>query len=62
MITTVKVTQGAVDDGREMGFLIEEHEKNTEVAITTVVADSKYGTVENLLLCHDKDIQAHVEW
>jgi transposase len=60
VITTVKVTPGAVDDGREMGFLIEEHEKNTEVTITTVVADSRYGTKENLLLCHDKGIQAHV--
>ena len=60
VITTVKVTPGAVDDGREMGFLIEEHEKNTEVTISTVVADSKYGTIENLLLCYDKDIQAHV--
>jgi IS5 family transposase len=48
VITTVKVTPGAVDDGREMGFLIEEHEKNTDVTITTVVADSKYGTKENL--------------
>jgi IS5 family transposase len=35
VITTVKVTPGAVDDGREMGFLIEEHEKNTGVTITT---------------------------
>jgi hypothetical protein len=60
VITTVKVTPGAVDDGREMGFLIEEHEKNTDATITTVVADSKYGTKENLLLCHDKGIQAHV--
>ena len=60
VITTVKVTPGAVDDGREMGFLIEEHEKNTDGTITTVVADSKYGTKENLLLCHDKDIQAHM--
>jgi transposase len=60
VITGVKVTPGAVDDGREMGFLIEEHEKNTDATITTVVADSKYGTKENLLLCHDKGIQAHV--
>ncbi len=60
VITTVKVTPGVVDDGHEMGFLIEEHEKNTDATITTVVADSKYGTKENLLLCHDKGIQAHV--
>jgi hypothetical protein len=37
-------------------FYIEEHEKSTDVTITTVVADSKYGTKENLLLCHDKGI------
>ncbi len=30
VITTVKVTPGIVDDGHEMGILIEEHEKNTE--------------------------------
>jgi transposase len=60
VITTVKVTPGVVDDGHEMGFLIEEHEKNTDGTVTTVVADSKYGTKENLLLCHDKGIQAHV--
>ena len=60
VITTVKVTPGVVDDGHEMGFLIEEHEKNTDVTVTTVVADSKYGTKENLLLCHDKGIHAHV--
>jgi len=60
VITTVEVTPGVVDDGHEMGTLIEEHEKNTGTAVTAVVADSKYGTKENLLLCHDKDIQAHV--
>src|SRR5208282_4073904 len=60
VITAVKVTPGAVDDGHEMGSLIEGHEKNTDVTVKTVVADSKYGTKENLLLCHDKDIQAYV--
>ena len=60
VITTAKVTPGIVDDGHEMGILIEEHEKNTATEVVTVVADSKYGTKENLLLCHDKNIQAHV--
>jgi transposase len=60
VITMVKVTHGAIDDGHEMGTLIEGHEKNTDTTVKTVVADSKYGTKENLLLCHDKDIQAHV--
>jgi hypothetical protein len=43
-----------------MGSLIDAHEKNTDVTVTTVVADSTYGTKENLLLCHDKGIHAHV--
>lgn len=60
VITAVKVTHGIVDDGHEMGFLIEGHEKNTDGKVETVVADSKYGTKENLLLCYDKDVQAHV--
>jgi transposase len=60
VITAVEVTPGVVDDGHEMGFLIDAHEKNTDVTVTTVVADSKYGTKENLLLCHDKNIHAHV--
>ncbi len=60
VITAVKITPGAIDDGHEMGFLIEEHEKNADATTATVVADSKYGTKENLLLCHDKDIKAHM--
>jgi hypothetical protein len=33
VITTVKVTHGAVDDGHEMGSLIEGHEKNTDATV-----------------------------
>jgi len=37
-----------------MASLIEAHEANTDTKVTTVVADSQYGTKENLLACHDK--------
>ena len=60
MITAVKATPGAIDDGHEMGSLIDQHEKNTDSKVKTVVADSKYGTKENLLLCCDKGIQPHM--
>lgn len=60
VITAVEVTPGVVDDGHEMGELVKKHQENTEATVKTVVADSKYGTKENLLLCHDKDIRAHV--
>ena len=35
-----------------LSALIEQHQENTEKAVETVVADSKYGTVENFLHCH----------
>ena len=60
VITAVKVTPGAIDDGHEMGSLIEEHEKNADSTVKIVVADSKYGTKENLLLCCDKGIKPHM--
>lgn len=60
VITAVKATPGAIDDGHEMGSLIDQHEKNTDSKVKTVVADSKYGTKENLLLCCDKGIQPHM--
>ena len=60
VITAAKVTPGAIDEGHEMASLIETHEANTGTKTTTVVADSQYGTKENLLICHDKNIKAHM--
>lgn len=51
IITVVEVTPGAVSEGHKMTSLIEGHEGNTEAKVATVVADSQYGTKENLLAC-----------
>jgi hypothetical protein len=59
IITAVKITPGAVDEGHEMTSLIKTHEANTATKVTAVVADSQYGTKENLLACHDRKIKAH---
>jgi hypothetical protein len=59
-VTATKVTPGSVDDGKVLEEMINQHEKNTQKKIDTVVADTKYGTVENYLHCHDKGIRAHV--
>jgi hypothetical protein len=40
--------------------LIESHHRNTEIGAKTVVADSKYGTIENYLGCWDRGIRAHI--
>jgi hypothetical protein len=42
-----------------MTALIESHEANTTTKVTTVVADSQYGTKDNLLACHDRGITPH---
>lgn len=60
VITATKVTAGSVDDGHALEDMIDAHERNTDHTVETVVADSKYGTINNFLLCHDRKIQAHI--
>lgn len=40
--------------------LTKEHNTNTEKKAETVVADSKYGTIDNFLACYDIGIKAHI--
>lgn len=60
VITATMVTPGSVDDGEMLPEVIRGHEENTGSSVSTVVADSKYGTIENYLLCHDKGIEGHI--
>lgn len=60
IITATKVTAGSVDDGHVLEDMIEDHERNTDHTVETAVADSKYGTINNFLLCHDRKIKAHI--
>ena len=60
IITATKVTSGSVDDGKVLEEMIDRHEQNTQKKTDTVVADTKYGTVDNYLNCHDKGIKAHI--
>ena len=60
VITATKVTPGSTDDGEVLGEMVAIHEENTERGVDTVVADSKYGTIDNFLLCHDQGIKAHI--
>jgi len=60
VITATKVTPGSVDDGHALKDMIDLHEKNTEKKVEVAVADSKYGTIDNFLLCHDLNIKAHM--
>jgi hypothetical protein len=51
IITATCVTRGDAN---------EAHQSNTQMRADTVVADSRYGTIENFLACHDRGIAAHM--
>lgn len=60
VITATDAAPGDVNEAHLMLPLLERHEETTEVKAETVVADSKYGTIDNFLGCHDQGVQAHI--
>ena len=60
VITATETTSGDVNEAHELVALLEDHHLNTGIRGETVVADSKYGTVENFLACHDRGVEAHM--
>jgi transposase len=60
IITATQTTTGDINEAHIMLPLIECHKTNTEITADTVVGDSKYGTIENFLVCHDLGIKAHI--
>jgi transposase len=60
VITATTITPGSIDDGEMLIEMIDTHTKNTHKEVDTVVADSKYGTIDTYLICHDRGIKAHI--
>lgn len=60
IITATRVTAGDVNEAHLLGELIDRHGQNSGKEAETVVADTKYGTKENFLECHDRGINAHI--
>ena len=60
IITATEVTPGEVNEAHLLTSLIAMHQNNTEREAQIVVADTKYGTVENYLACSDLGISAHI--
>jgi hypothetical protein len=58
--TATKITAGSQDEGDLLKEMIEAHQQNTKMSIDTVVADSRYGKIDNFLLCHDLGKKAHI--
>ena len=60
IITATETTAGDVNEAHRMISLLENHHANTGRMAEGVVADSKYGTIENYLACHDRGVEAHI--
>ena len=60
VITATQVTPGAVNEGELLEEMIVQHESNTHSNVKTAVADSRYGSIENFLLCSDLKVRAHI--
>ncbi len=60
MITATEVTPGSVDDGKMFSEMVEKHEDTVKTDVVVAVGDSKYGTIENYLYCHDHKIKGHM--
>ena len=60
IITATEVTPGEVNEAHLLSTLLAMHQDNTQKTADTVVADTKYGTVENYLTCCDLGVNAHI--
>lgn len=60
VITATQVTRGDVNEAHLLIPLWQAHRDNTARRAAVCVADSKYGTAENFLACHDRGIAAHI--
>lgn len=61
VITATAVTAGELNEAHLLPTLIDQHQNNTGQTVKTVVADSKYGTIDNYLVCCDRNVQPHFE-
>jgi len=59
VITATEVTTGSVHEAHRMDSLLDAHTHTTGIAAEVCVADSKYGTIENYLSCHDRGVKSH---
>ena len=60
VVTAVKTTTGAIDEGSELLALIEKHEQLTAAKTKVAVADARYGNTANLIALAQRQIRAHV--
>ena len=60
IITSTEARAGDINEAHLLLPLLENHMITTGLTAQTVVADSKYGTIDNFLACCDRGIEAHI--
>jgi transposase len=60
VIVAVEATSGPVAENKKLMDVIKQSQENTGGKFRTVVADHKYGTVENYLACHEQGLTSHM--
>jgi transposase len=59
VITASILGRGNENEAHRLAELLDQHATNTEHVAHTAVADSKYGTNENLIECYDRGVRLH---
>jgi transposase len=60
VITAAQTTTGNVSESHKLMDLVEQHQKNTNATLQTVVADKKYGTIDNYVACQKLGLSTHL--
>jgi len=60
IVTAVKTTTGRINEGHELMGLIDQHQANVGVSAYTIIADCKYGTIENYVSCQSRKLRTHM--
>jgi Transposase DDE domain len=60
VITAVRTTTGRINEAHELTGLIDQHQTNTQIAADTIVADCKYGSIENYIGCQKRKLRTHM--
>ena len=60
VITAVETTSGDVEENSKLMDLVDQHSRNTDSEVDTVVADTQYGTADNFRQCHERQIRSHM--
>src|SRR5258707_12257925 len=56
----VHTTTSRINKPQEIMELIDQHQSNTAIAAQTIVADCKYGTIENYIVCQKRKLRTHM--